>query len=364
MVALGSPPNLLMAVYDAAVDDAAWCRLPSVISEVVGGESASLWFGDRSGLSLSTYNHEPAKHQMYADHYRMVDPWMAAVNRHSLFSSVQRGSDLISDHDLKRTDFYSDFMFPTRTGPVLGCTLPLGASRCAVAVYRSIGDSEFSDAQKSRLQDLLPHLGQAVRIRSRFHEQQGSSKLAYDALATLKEAVVVCDERGVVLYANESAESLAVEVGCLSLGSSETSIGIDHHPQGARLRALIADAAKGGPGGALCAVSPMGSRLFFTASPLLSGSHRPSFGRALVIIRCEGNDKLPTIGCLRDMFGLTIREAEIALGLLANLSLKQMQEDRGVSENTIRTQITHILSKTATANQRELVRLLGSLPVL
>jgi DNA-binding CsgD family transcriptional regulator len=44
------------------------------------------------------------------------------------------------------------------------------------------------------------------------------------------------------------------------------------------------------------------------------------------------------------------------------MSLKQIQEDRGVSENTIRTQIAHILAKTGAANQRELVKLLGSLP--
>lgn len=355
--------RLLTAIYDAAVDDDAWARLPDVICETIGGDSASLWFGSEFGPSTYTYNHEPAKYQMYADHYRLVDPWMAAVRKRSLFSGVYRGSDLISDRELRKTEFFSDFMLPTRTGPVLGCTLRIGAKVCALAVYRLTGEKEFSDDQRHRLQKLLPHIEQAVRLRSKVEEQKLSSRLVIDVLQSLSEAIVVCSREGIVLYMNDAAEELETKVGHFSLGSAHAAISLGYLEQTRKLRTLIGDAADGGSGGGLCVDTPDCARLFITISPLPGRLYHGTFGRALVAIRCEGQYNLPSGAYLREVFDLTMAEAEISLGLLKNQSLSQIQADRGVSENTIRTQLAHVLAKTGTSNQRELVRLLSALPL-
>jgi DNA-binding CsgD family transcriptional regulator/PAS domain-containing protein len=354
-------PQVLTAIYDAAIDDGAWARLPGVLTQAIGGESASLWFGSASGPVVSAYNHEPLKHRMYAEYYRFVDPWMEAVRERSLFSAVHRSSDLISYRELQKTEFYSDFMLATRTGPVLGSTLKIGAKVCALAVYRSTGDSDYSDGQKHRLEQFLPHVGQAVRLRAKFQKEQLSTRLAKDVLKALRSALVVCDQRGIVVYANDAAERLAASEKHFSLGTSGTPIFVRGHEQGGALHALIFDAAQGGQGGALRVDTLGGPRLFLTISPLLGEQQQQTPGRALVTIRSEDKYDLLSPACLRGMFGLTIAEAEIALGLLANQSLSQIQARRRVSENTIRSQLARILAKTGTANQRELVRLVTSL---
>lgn len=65
---------------------------------------------------------------------------------------------------------------------------------------------------------------------------------------------------------------------------------------------------------------------------------------------------------LAHMFGLTAAEAGLALALLAGASLAEIGVERRVTNNTLRTQLASVLRKTDTANQQNLVRLLGLLP--
>ncbi len=59
---------------------------------------------------------------------------------------------------------------------------------------------------------------------------------------------------------------------------------------------------------------------------------------------------------LREAFDLTIAEAEIVRAVTSGLSPKDIADTRGRSLDTVRTQIKHILAKTQTRSQSELVR--------
>lgn len=57
------------------------------------------------------------------------------------------------------------------------------------------------------------------------------------------------------------------------------------------------------------------------------------------------------------LLGLTPAEAKLALALLAGRSLAEIGAERGVTDNTLRTQLAKVLRKTDTANQRSLVQI-------
>jgi len=59
---------------------------------------------------------------------------------------------------------------------------------------------------------------------------------------------------------------------------------------------------------------------------------------------------------VREAFGLTSAEVEIVRGIALGLPVKDIAEARGRSQETVRTQMRSILSKTETHSQSELLR--------
>jgi DNA-binding CsgD family transcriptional regulator len=64
---------------------------------------------------------------------------------------------------------------------------------------------------------------------------------------------------------------------------------------------------------------------------------------------------------LRDLFGLTAAEAEVARALAGGATKSSVALARGIAETTVRTQVRAVLTKTGAANLRDLERLLAGL---
>ena len=64
---------------------------------------------------------------------------------------------------------------------------------------------------------------------------------------------------------------------------------------------------------------------------------------------------------LKDVFGLTIAECDIARGVIAGQSAEQIALARNRSEQTVRTQIKSLLRKLELRNQAELIRMIAAL---
>jgi DNA-binding CsgD family transcriptional regulator len=60
---------------------------------------------------------------------------------------------------------------------------------------------------------------------------------------------------------------------------------------------------------------------------------------------------------LRSAYDLTTAESELVGMLAAGYCLAEAAENRGVSVNTVRTQLKHVFAKTDTNRQGELIRL-------
>jgi DNA-binding CsgD family transcriptional regulator len=106
-----------------------------------------------------------------------------------------------------------------------------------------------------------------------------------------------------------------------------------------------------------------GGRLVVLVAPL-SMRFADEPGRALVTMRPGAAGPALHPAMFSRLFGLTPTEARLTLALLAGRSLAEYGAERKVAENTLRTQVAHILRKTDTASLRELVRLLSLLPPL
>ena len=64
---------------------------------------------------------------------------------------------------------------------------------------------------------------------------------------------------------------------------------------------------------------------------------------------------------MRELFGLTPAEAEVALALVGGATKGAVARQRRSQVSTVNTQVRSILAKTGTANLRDFERLLGGL---
>jgi DNA-binding CsgD family transcriptional regulator len=87
-------------------------------------------------------------------------------------------------------------------------------------------------------------------------------------------------------------------------------------------------------------------------------------GRVLVTMRPVAADPTFDAVTLDRLFGLTPAEARLAVALAGGRSLAEYGAERKVTENTLRTQLAHVLRKTEASSQRDLVRPLSLLSPL
>jgi DNA-binding CsgD family transcriptional regulator len=95
------------------------------------------------------------------------------------------------------------------------------------------------------------------------------------------------------------------------------------------------------------------SRLTSTAG-LIENPSRP---RAVVLVNDPSDADRANAELLIDLFGLTRREADVALAVVAGHGLRAAAQQLGIALTTARTHLQHVFEKTLTRRQSELTSL-------
>lgn len=138
-----------------------------------------------------------------------------------------------------------------------------------------------------------------------------------------------------------------------------------HPPETRRLREAVADAARGGAGGALRLSPRSDGALLAVVAPLprsladLAGSPH---GLVLLTLRPlggRGTDEVHRLGMR--VLGFTAAEAEVAAALASGMSPGQIAEARNTRISTIRTLLARAQDKAGARNLHNLIRVLTAL---
>jgi len=106
-----------------------------------------------------------------------------------------------------------------------------------------------------------------------------------------------------------------------------------------------------------------GSSLFITITPVRDlDPHQPDAVAAIAFISDPQRRKRPRSETLSALFGLSPAESRVTILLADGKSLAEISQLLGVTRNTVKTQLSSIFSKTKTARQSQLIRLLAELP--
>ena len=241
-----------------------------------------------------------------------------------------------------------------------------GRFHARLRLCRSKSAGEFTDADCRLVESLAPHLRLAVGLYSDLDEARSGRELYADAMDSLTLATIVLDEHGRMVHSNRLAEEVLAERDGIS--ASDDRIVLAGREDGHRFRELVTRAVdqfssnRPAVAQAMRVTRPSGRPAYEivvrpTPQGLLADDRRLS-ARVAVVIGSDVGERAPaelSAEAVQQFFGLTRKEAALALRLAAGRSLLEAARDQGISLNTARAHLRAIFAKTGIDRQSRLV---------
>jgi DNA-binding CsgD family transcriptional regulator/PAS domain-containing protein len=365
---------IVEGIYDAALAPEKWPEALGRVAADVAATSA-FFFSTHSDTDpdavLHVHNQSAEMLNDFGSYWHTEDEWALAAHRRGYMRlgphapDVVVGSELVPKMQLSKTPFFNEFCLPHDMTEMLGTIIFDGHEEDGMpftnlCLYRPPSHANFDAGHKERFARLLPHFRRAMRIQRRVAAV--TSDRAKEALGALHIASIVLDAQGTIQRANPSGEELlrALPVGCVRFRQLR-SIGTRCSPS---LREALASCTVSNPvrihaylpgphpqvitATLLCLPNETGAQLLRTKG-------REQY---LVLADFSRADGAKVAAAVAGVFGLSRAETRVLAGLLDGNSPAAIAEAAGTSIPTVRTQISSVLTKTATKGQTELLLLL------
>ncbi|MEO1549568.1 MAG: helix-turn-helix transcriptional regulator [Pseudomonadota bacterium] len=236
-------------------------------------------------------------------------------------------------------------------------------ARARVSVQHSAEHGPMTVEETETLSQILPHLAKSLQLGQPSVQLRALEAGLIAAIDNLAIGVCVLDAGGRIIHSNsefrrqvESHAEMSVDAaGRVRLRNGKDQLALDalregplaHGKFGARPRKEALGTAQDG---VLCVeVAPLGSLAEIGSTPLS--------GAVLYSVDTSRPSELDP-SALRQIYGLTEAEAEVAEQIAAGRTNAEMADQRGRSVATVNSQVKSLLAKTNCANRTQFVRLL------
>ncbi len=309
--------------------------------------------GTGSSAVLSNDGFAPEVLERYFGHYVGCNVWAAsdAMVPGAVFTS----SMLYPDERLKQTEYWSGWLRHVEVFYVVGGIIHDDAhSRTKVSFVRPEGGQRFGDREKRLLETVAPHFQGALGAQ----QQLSRARAMLHAMDELDQGVVLLQHDGRVVHMNACAGVLLGTQEALRIVRGRLEFASGAHSE--QFRALArTDVQLARSRTEYLRLEGKGGQALHAALVRLPDDVAGSRRLALFIKR-QPRGGTPA-GALRELYGLTRAEAELASSLAAGQSLAELADARDVSLHTVRTQLKSVLQKLQVRRQAEVVQIVGSL---
>ena len=354
---------LITAIYEAGMDASLWPYVLGRIAALFNAPSAGIAGQGRSlsecwGFSSGV---DPEYETKYLEYYHGINPiWQRAS---SAVGAVQTDTMVVPRSELRRTEFFNDFLVPQQMESMLNAVVLVEEGRQTVVTVRHNPQFEANHVELYKL--LAPHLQRAVQINLKLARAELNHNASVETLNHLEDGILFVDLEARVKFANVAAEQIFANGG---LGIRKGKLHADSAEDTAALHALIAKCSASGikhRRSDFVSVRRRAGRspLSLLIAPLpVENSFllMPSKPMALIVITDLDKVKKPKLMQLREKFGLTPAEANFAAEIAKGDGIQAAADRLSISRATARTHLSRIFDKTGTRRQAELVRILFS----
>lgn len=263
--------------------------------------------------------------------------------------------DIITPEDHRREPMYRDFY--TRYGMLwwAGITFRSLERQYVVSLSRRIDQDPFNEKDRLLFQRVTGHLSRALTVAERLTTAAGRGGL--QLLESMAYGGILVDAGGRAIEVNAAAEAMLGEALAIRGGRLRAAA-----PDSNRdLQDLVARTLRDGPQqeGAVVVKRPLRRPILVEVVPIPAEARAPFlFGRALLMLVDLDARPVPAGALLMRAFGLTRREADLAVHLATGLGLPDAADRLGITRETARSHLKAVFSKTETSRQTELVALM------
>ena len=365
--------SAIEAIYAAAPDPALWPPALQAIADMFGDVGAILiWRRDDGAFGTVVSQSLVRAQAAYVE-----NGWAAGELRairtaeRGYFFSGEPFTDrhLCSEDEIRTDPVYTQFCTQYGMG-WFGAVAVSPDPRIGVALSvqrNSRLKPPFSDAELESIGRIGRHVEQSLRLGIRLLDAEFSNLGLGHALARLGIGVFALDALCRVVFKNEKAEAfLGKEVwlvdGRLRVGAGKERVDIDQEI--ARSVRGEPETLKALPKSFIIKRSRSDRPLVMYILPIPAHSAAAEIlthTRAIVLF-IDADPTIPADPALvRDILGLTLGEARVAALVGSGLPPKEAAQKLGLSEETVRTALKRVFSKTGISRQSELSALLTKL---
>jgi DNA-binding CsgD family transcriptional regulator len=353
-------------LYEAALQPDLWPTALDKIGDLVGQTSVLLTVFDHQEHALGKSfisRIDPQRLELFHREYSTPE-----TNPHLGKNRVIPVGQPVFSHELcdhetfLRSGVYADCYRPEgllhEVNVIVGRTK---ASITGVALMRQARSGSFGDTHLRLIQVLVPHLQRAVQALSHVEKLQAERQALSDAIDRVGFGVILLGANGRVVTANRVAREIARHLDGLLLSTG--GIAASNPAEAERLHRLVAAATRRpfASGGVMALSRPSGGKPLSVLACPLSGHKLDSEGSsaAAVLFITDPERRIEALpDRLARLYGLTHREAGLAMLLMQGQDLREAGEQLGVSLSTVQTHLKRLFEKTGTHRQAEVVSLL------
>ncbi len=342
--------SLVELIYSSLIDGNWQNFLDGLNGALHLGKSTFLFYDSvkRQGHFSLTSGYSREEVALYNTYYNAINPWMPKASVRSVGIGVT--SDQMYDPaQLRKTEFYNDYLLAGELEGGAGLTVFRDHGRSFVlTTLMSAKDHESSRKLASLFTDLSPHLARAFSYYRKGTSEPGS--LAQSQLLDLAGiGLLVVDEDRRLKAINETGKTLT---------GPDCGIRIAHDGRIAFVNVDLQEMLK-----MVCRRIAVG-----TVNRVEINNSKGCI--ELTMVRLPSNAMFefldgPSVAILLKplsavhslaSYGLSGRETEVAKAILVGKTIQQIADERGVSRETVRTQLKSVFAKLDVTSQTDLVR--------
>jgi DNA-binding CsgD family transcriptional regulator/PAS domain-containing protein len=359
------------SIYDAATDPDRWPLALQAIADVTADVGTVLmWRRGDGGFGTIV---SPALEKAQADYAalwwrRDIRAFRGAELAYAFPEDGVTDRDIVTEDEIRDHPIYTDFLVPHGLGWFAAANVaPDPKVYVVISVQRRHDRPWFTGDEVHLVSKLGRHVEQSLRLSMRLIDAEVSRDGLAAALAAMKIGLFGLDSLGRITHLNAAGRALlgnglSVENDRLAPRDRAAHTEFEEKFEAAR-----GDLATTGPKTMILKTGDGADPLLLHFLPV---SGRDAIDdaflaatRVLVLVSRIGRNEPVDPTILRDLMGLTLAEARVATLVGSGLAPKTAAGRLGITEETTRTVLKRVFSKTGVSRQSELVALLAGLVI-
>ncbi len=347
---------LIGDVYSAALEGE-WDTVLRRLSRALHRPTLSLLLPGMGGLDLAGLVGPEFDPDLFADYFayfHQVDPYAPHWDEIRP-GVVMWGESVVDSADLRRGEFFADWVEPQGFQPEGNFVYCLEQDDVhgwsVLGSWQRRGERLPEARDEALLHDLAPHLRRALRIHSRIHRLERHADSLERALEALPRGVMLVDARGAPTFVNAAGRRLLAGDDGGAIGRE--AMALAHRAEHPRRQLGSPDA---GVEPRMVARGQGRAPLELLVAPLPFGIGSSGSARSIVFLGDPEQPLTPPTDRLRRLYGLTPAEARLVVDLVDGASLAEAAHRAGITVETGRGRLKHVMAKLGVSRQKDLVR--------